>query len=602
MSSPILSIKNASVSFAKKVLFEDLSFNIFSGDKICLIGKNGAGKTSLMNAVVGKIEFDEGERFVMPNYRIGYLEQSEKMPFDLTIEEYILQDIIIDDHKKYLIDLICKKLKIDKNQLTQNLSGGQRRRAGLAKILVLQPEILLLDEPTNHLDLEVIQWLEEYLKSYPGALLIISHDRKFLEKTSNKIFWLRAGNIKINNQGYVKFDEWASDIIEHENRELSNLEKKFALESGWLQTGVTGRRKRNVGRLHYLHDLRTKLNAQKELVSSNQNNIKIHGSGSFDKDAPQVIASFNNVSKSFDDYNIIKNFSLKILRGEKIGIIGKNGSGKSTFLKMLIGEITPDTGTVKLARDLEFSYFDQQRSLIKEKVTMQEVLCEDGADYVNLAGGKQKHICGYLSDFLFDPKDINTLASTLSGGQQNRLILAKVLADPKNFLILDEPTNDLDMDSLDILQEYLEKYQGTCLIVSHDRDFLDQTVTSILAFEGQDENGVGKISHHLGGYSDYEAYIIKSSKNQEKSEEKATKSVKIAQNRPSSGKIKAEIDKITKKIEKNEAKIYELSEELINTEDRNPANIAHISIEIGALQKEIDSLEEKWLNLENELN
>ncbi|HLD76527.1 MAG TPA: ABC-F family ATP-binding cassette domain-containing protein [Rickettsiales bacterium] len=597
MASPILSIRSASISFAKNLLFEDLNLNFFAGDHICLIGKNGVGKSSLMNAIFGRLEFDYGERWIMPNARIGYLEQNEKMPPNLTVERYILQEVNLDDHKSYLIDMICQKLEIDKNTLTDNLSGGQKRRANLAKVLVLEPEILLLDEPTNHLDLNIIEWLEEYLANLKGALLVISHDRKFLEKISNKVFWLRAKTIKINHFGYKNFDEWSNAIIEHEERELNNLQKKVELESGWLQTGVTARRKRNIGRLHYLSELRAKLKTQKEIIFANQTRIKIHDQEDFNKDAPQVIASFNNVSKSYDDKKIVENFSLKILRGEKIGIIGQNGSGKSTFLKMLIGEVLPDQGTIKLAQDLQFSYFDQQRSAIKPQSTIKDILCPTGSDYVQLANEKTRHICGYLQDFLFDPKDTETLVDTLSGGQQNRLLLAKVLANPKNFLILDEPTNDLDMDSLDILQNYLDKYQGTVLIVSHDRDFLDQTATSILAFEGN-----ARITSHIGGYSDYINYITKFDAYQEKMVI-SKNSTKIAQ-KPQKplGKLKAELAKIPEKIGKIEQKIFELNDELINSEDRNPANLAQISIELARLQKEIYMFEARWIEIEEEIS
>jgi len=503
---PLLSIRGATISFAKKTLFENLDINLFARDRVCLIGKNGVGKTTLMNAIAGNFELDCGERWLMPNTIIGYLTQSEELPSNITVLDFIVADLKIDEHKTYVVDIVCDNLQIDKNAFTQNLSGGQKRRVNLARALVLEPEILLLDEPTNHLDLEVIQWLENYLQGYKGALLVISHDRKFLEKVSNKVFWLRAGQIKVNNNGYADFDNWSQNIIEHEQRELSNLEKKVALESGWLQTGVTARRKRNIGRLHYLLELRQKLEAQKKLVRANQSYIKIE-SQKLEEDAPQVILSFNNVSKTFSDKKIIDKFTLKILRGEKIGIIGRNGLGKSSLLKMMVGDLAPDLGTVKPARDIAISYFDQSRSAIKPKSTLQEILCESGGEYVHLGNGKTRHICGYLKDFLFDQKDVNTLAGTLSGGQQNRLLLAKTLANPGNFMILDEPTNDLDMDSLDMLQDYLMKYEGTLIVVSHDRDFLDNVATSILAFEGE-----GVISNHIGGYSDYLEYCQKNSK------------------------------------------------------------------------------------------
>jgi len=666
-NSPLLSIRDATISFAKKTLFENLHLHLFARDRICLIGKNGVGKTSLMNVIAGNMDLDCGERWMMPHAVLGYLLQSEKMPEGLTVEQFVTEGLKIDEHKSYLIDIVCENLQIDKNALTHTLSGGQKRRVGLARALILEPDVLLLDEPTNHLDLHVIQWLEDYLQGYQGALLVISHDRKFLEKVSNKVFWLRSGNIKVNNQGYKDFDEWSQKIVEHEERELSNLQKKVKLESGWLQTGVTGRRKRNIGRLHYLQELRAKLEVTKKLVYNNNKQIRIEAQ-KLEEDAPQVIASFNNVSKSFglnensdmvrvgvsnpdpkvcasvnselafkeaQTYGrgqetpsstrvLVDKFSIKILRGEKIGLIGKNGTGKSTLLKMLIGELKPDSGTVKTARDLHFSYFDQDRKNIKPKSTIREILCDSGSDYVQLANGKTRHICGYMKDFLFDPKDESTLAGTLSGGQQNRLLLAKTLANPGNFLILDEPTNDLDMDSLDILEDYLMRYPGTLFVVSHDRDFLDNVATSILAFEGD-----GQIIHHPGGYSDYIEYknrlnhkpsslkdrrsgspdpdlMFASKDNKNSQDDTLMQTWGRGQETPSRGgvenkkfayKHRLELEKLPKKIEDLEKKIEALSIELSDSEE-NSSNLAHVAMEIGKLQQELEKSESRWLELE----
>lgn len=584
-NAPILSLRNASISFAKKILFEDFNLNIFYGDKICLIGKNGVGKTTLVKSIAGIHEIDDKCRFIMPSIKIGYLTQSEKIDNNYKVIDYLNENLQLGEEKQYLIDIVCDNLKIDKYSFTQNLSGGQKRRVNLAKALIDDPDILLLDEPTNHLDIETISWLESYLKNFKGALLVISHDRKFLENVTNKVVWLRLGNYKINNHGYKNFDEWSQNIIDQENRELTNLEKKYELESSWLQTGVTARRKRNIGRLASLNELRAKLQKQRSVIFGNKNNIKINIT-KFDEDSPDLILSMNNISKLFEDKILIDKFNIKIIKKERIGIVGKNGSGKSTFLKLLVGDILPDSGNIKLARDITISYFDQERESLDPNKTIQEVLCENGSDYVNLANGVKRHICGYIKDFLFDPNDIHTKISTLSGGQKNRLLLAKTFANPGHIVILDEPTNDLDMESLDILEEYLNKYEGTLIIVSHDRNFLDNTVTTILSFEGK-----GAIENFYGNYSEFTEYKNKIVDIDAINKEKGKK-IKEKSSNNSIYKYKVEFNKLTSLIEDIEEKIERLTKQTILKEKQ-----IETFKEISNLQDKLDSSHKRWEEL-----
>ena len=394
-------------------------------------------------------------------------------------------------------------LALDPDSLMGTLSGGQLRRAALARALLEEPDILLLDEPTNHLDLTAIEWLENYIMRYPGTVLCISHDRAFLNAISRKVFWIDRGIMRTCPQSYSEFDDWAEKMLEQEAREISNMEKKLQAEVDWTQGGVTGRRKRNIRRMRELHRLREKIRQDKATYYQVTKKIELDALAV--SLASKRIAEFKQVGKSFTrdgkETAILNNFSIQVLRGDRIGILGKNGSGKSTFLKLLIGELEPDKGLIQRAKNMSISYFDQNRSDLDPNKTLWETLCPSGGDHVFIGGNEEKksvHVCGYLKSFLFDPKMARDKVGTLSGGQQNRLMLAKILSNPGNVLILDEPTNDLDMDTLDMLQGILADYQGTLLIVSHDRDFLDRTVTEVLAFEGD-----AIVQSHLGGYTDY---------------------------------------------------------------------------------------------------
>lgn len=503
-SSLILSVQEGSITFAEKTIFENLSFNIHAGDKICLVGKNGTGKSTLMNIITGLRDLDSGERWVLNGTTIGYLQQEITPKPGQTVYDFVFEQLKaegLEEAYRYKVDMVIEPLELKPGDRMDMLSGGQLRRAALARALVEEPDILLLDEPTNHLDLDVIEWLERFLKFYRGAVLCVSHDKAFLANISDKIFWLDRGRMRVAPRGFAFFDEWSAELLEQEERELKNRQKQVALEVDWASRGVKARRKRNQARLANMQAERARLKRDVSLYRQMMRKISV---GDMDDVAlgSRIIAEFFKVDKSFVDdggrsKKILEKFSMRITRGDRIGILGKNGSGKTTFLKMLVGELKPDMGKVKLAQDLEFSYFDQKRRDLIPEETVKRTLCTQGGEYLKVMG-KTRHVIGYLKDFMFEATMTEQKIKTLSGGQKNRLLLAKVLADPKGLLILDEPTNDLDMDTLDMLEEILSHYTGTLIVVSHDRDFLDQTVSKILAFEGE-----ASVEGYIGGYTDY---------------------------------------------------------------------------------------------------
>lgn len=498
----LLSVKDIYVRYTEIPVFENLSFNIHEGARIALVGKNGAGKSTLMNIITGTQDMMEGERWENPGLTVGYLRQDIIHQEGQRVFDYIFEEIKDEDKELYAykVDIVCDALQIDPQAYMNKLSGGQLRRAGLARALVEEPDILLLDEPTNHLDLDIIEWLEGYLKGYRGTLLIISHDRAFLANITNQVFWLDRGQLKVSPRGFKYFEEWSDELLEQEARELQNRKQSVALEMEWANRGVKARVKRNVRRLELAKEMRAQYEADAASYRRATQKIKITETKELENNS-RVVAEFHNVYKSFTQdervISILNKFSIKVQRGERFGIIGKNGSGKTTFLKMLIGALEPDEGRVKVRKELEFSYFDQKRSDLNMDDTLKKTLSPSGGDYIDVMG-KERHVCGYLKDFMFDPSRAQDKVGQLSGGQKNRLMLAKILANPKSCLILDEPTNDLDMETLDMLEEILIRYKGTLIIVSHDRDFLDQTVTKIMAFEGN-----GKVEITMGGYSEY---------------------------------------------------------------------------------------------------
>ena len=501
----LLSLEDIYMTMGSRLLFEGVNLHIMEGDKVCLIGRNGAGKTPLMRLIMQELEIDSGKRFVFPGITIGYLAQTVNFKPEQNVRQFVMAGL----HKStedaseltYRADRVLQPLSLDPEALMGHLSGGQLRRAALAQALVDEPDILLLDEPTNHLDLEAIQWLEQFLARSSSAVICVSHDRTFLSNFTSRVFWIEQGKVRICPSGYAGFEEWADGILEQEARTLHNMGKKLETELDWTQGGVTARRKRNQRRMNELNRLREKLRVDKAAFAAKTKRIEIDPLAS--TASSKIVAEFKHVTKRFEREGkkipILNDFSVRILRGDRIGILGRNGSGKSTFLKLLMGELEPDSGFIHRSKKIELAYFDQHRLALDPKKTMWHTLAPNG-DYVYLGGDlkKPRHVAGYLKSFMFDPKRARDDVGTLSGGMQNRLMLAKTLINAGNLMILDEPTNDLDMDTLDMLQDILAAYTGTLIIVSHDRDFLDRTVTEVMAFEGD-----AHIENYIGGYSDY---------------------------------------------------------------------------------------------------
>lgn len=607
----LLSVKDAMIRYSEVPVFENLSFNIHEGGRIALVGKNGAGKSTLMNIITGAQELDDGERWEEPGTTIGYLRQDIVPKEGQSVFEYIFSEIKHKERElhRYKVDIVAEALQLDTDAMMTRLSGGQLRRAGLARALVEEPDILLLDEPTNHLDLEAIEWLEGYLKSYRGTLLCISHDRTFLANITNQVFWLDRGQLKVSPRGFKYFDEWSEMLLEQEERELRNRKAAVALEVEWASRGVKARVKRNVRRLELVREMREQLKADEAAYRRATKKIEIKAPKDIENSA-KIVAEFYNTCKSFEEdgkkITILDKFSMRIQRGDRIGILGKNGSGKTTFLKLLIGELEADMGRVKVRKELEFSYFDQKRSDLDPADSLKKTLVPSGGDYIDVMG-KQRHVCGYLKDFLFDPSRVQDKVSQLSGGQKNRLMLAKILANPKTCLILDEPTNDLDMDTLDMLEEILLQYKGTLIVVSHDRDFLDQTVTKILAFEGN-----GKIEQVIGGYSDYleqkNAQALSPQEKPEPADKK--KDRESADTNPvpekKSGKkrltykLERELSQLPQKIEKTEEEIQNLSDMLSdgNLYQRAPDEFHATTQKLSEAQAKLERYELRWLELE----
>ncbi|GIR65342.1 MAG: elongation factor 3 [Pelagibacteraceae bacterium] len=594
----LLSLKEVIVSYHKKEVFKELDLIIHRKDFIALVGKNGAGKSTLMNVLTENHEIDNGEIWKIDNLKISYFNQNFFFIDEGQSIEKEISSILLDKNEDFQIDIFCNYLGLDKNSLIKNLSGGQKRRVGLIKTLINKSDILLLDEPTNHLDLDTIIWLENYLKRLDCAILCVSHDRQFLKNFTNKIFWIDRSKIKINNHGYADFESWSKALLAQEERELQNRKQFVNIEVNWANKGVKARVKRNTRRLEQARELQQNLDQDISAFKKATKKIEIKLVKDETKNFRHV-AEFHNASFYYhSEQNLLKNFNLKINKKDRIGLLGSNGSGKSTFLKILLGEVALKEGSLKIRKELEFSYFDQLRNDLKDSKPIKKILVPSGGDYLK-ANQKERHVCSYLKDFHFDPSKANDPVGSLSGGMKNRLLLSKVLANPKSGLILDEPTNDLDTDTLDLVESMLSEYNGTLIVVSHNRDFLDKLVNKILYFKGN-----GEVLIFNGGYNDFLAHkdeligLPKASQNDDKSEEPSKKS-NISNKKKITFKLKFELDNLPKEIDQIKEDLKALDKILSNpnlfNEDQD--KFIETSEKIGALQLLLEEKEDRWLEL-----
>ncbi len=592
---PILSWEGLGLQQGGRWLFggpgtDGIDLHVAPRDRLALIGRNGAGKTTLLKLIDDRIEADRGLRRIKPGARLVFLEQDPDLSAYATLMDFALSGD--DAPEAYEVESIAGQLGIAMDRPADTASGGERRRAAIARALAQDPDILLLDEPTNHLDLGAIDWLEDWLNRYKGAFITISHDRTFLKRLTRATLWLDRGNLRRKEVGFGGYEAWEASVYAEETRAAEKLDAKLKLEAHWLERGVTARRKRNQGRLEKLHQMR----AARAAMISDTSSAKLKLANDDDFKSKSVIVA-ERVSKSFGEREVIKNFSLRIQRGDRIGIVGANGAGKTTLLKMLTGELEPDSGTVERARTLSGVMIDQQRKLLSPAASVRDILAE-GGDWIDVRGAR-KHVQAYLKDFLFDPGLVDTKVAHLSGGERSRLLLAREFARTANLLVLDEPTNDLDLETLDLLQEVIADFDGTVLIVSHDRDFLDRTVTVTLGLDGS-----GRVDVVAGGYEDWERKRRKPiAVGAKKSKPTAAPAPeKPAQAKPAgklSFKDQRDYELLPARIEELEAAIAKgesiLSDpDLFNTD---PQRFTNISKGIENARKEKDEAEERWLML-----
>ncbi len=595
MPPPLLILRDVRLGFGGRPLFAGVDLAVSKGERIGLVGRNGSGKSTLLKVMAGLVEAESGEVVRQSGLHVTYLAQEPDLGGHATVGDFVadgLPEHSADD--AHLIAPWLDEVKLQAGAACGGLSGGERRRAALARALVAQPDILLLDEPTNHLDLAAIEWLESTLDGFPGALVTISHDRAFLSHLTRLTLWLDNGTVRRLDGGFDGFEAWADRILEREATARRKLDKKIAEETRWSRQGISARRKRNQGRLRRLHELR----AERARRPTRGGAVTLEA----DRGEPsgKLVAEAEGIGKRYGDRWILRDFSTRLLRGDKVGVIGPNGAGKTTLLRLLTGDLAPDTGDVRLGTNLTPLHLDQNRATLDPDRSLWDTLCDTGGDQVTVQG-RPRHVIGYLKDFLFDERQARGPVGSLSGGERNRLLLAKAMTRPANFLILDEPTNDLDMDTLDLLQEMLSDFDGTLLMVSHDRDFLDRIVTSTIVLEGD-----GRATEYPGGYSDYLRQRPAAPRPQPpraappRRPAPATKPHVSVKPDKLSYKQNRLLEELPKRIKELDARVAGLRETLSDPDlfRRDPAAFHAATAALEAAETALSEAEEQWLGLE----
>ncbi|GFZ88838.1 elongation factor 3 [Elstera cyanobacteriorum] len=598
---PLLALRTATVTFGAKPIFNDIDLAITPGERACLVGRNGSGKSTLLKALAGEVDLDGGERFLQPGTRIAYLRQDPNFGSAKTVGDYVLAGLPPDAGPEgpATVEAVLAALTLAAEKPVSGLSGGEARRADLARALVSRPDVLLLDEPTNHLDLPTIAWLEEELAGFRGALLVISHDRAFLKAVARRTLWLDRGTVRRLDKGYEAFEEWSEQVIAAEEQQARKDAAKLKEEMRWLREGISARRRRNMGRVRALYDLRQKMSERLKVAGSVRAEIASTDTGG------TMVAEAEHLRYEIDQPTpdggtlrrvLVPDFNFRLVRGARVGVIGPNGAGKTTLLRMLLGQLRPTSGKLRIGFGIEPVYFDQKREQLDPDDTPWKILCEGGGDQV-IVNGRPKHVVGYLQDFLFAPEQAHSPVRSLSGGEKNRLLLAKLFLRPANLLVLDEPTNDLDLETLDLLEEVLADYPGTVLLVSHDRDFLDRTVTGTIAFDAD-----GEVRAYAGGYSDWltqrpDAPIAKAApKAAAKPESTAPKAAATKL----SFKEQREREQLPGQLEAGNTLLAKLEARLADSDfySKDPKGFAETSEKLEELRANLAVLEDRWLELE----